>query len=235
MRPGARPAGEVRTTGLATTTPVVVAAGLHLSYGPTSVLADASLTVEPHAELAITGRSGSGKTTLLLVLAGLLVPNRGTVRWPGLDPDARQRRGQIGLVFQAPSLLPELTAAENVALPLRLRGMTRGQAGAATAAALGVVGLRDAAGSLPAQLSGGMQQRVAVARVIAGTPRLVLADEPTGALDRESAFTVLAALRDAVTASGGALVVATHDEDLAGLLAARAVLDGGRLRAGAWA
>jgi ABC-type lipoprotein export system ATPase subunit len=212
--------------------PVVVATGLHLSYGATPVLADTSLIVEPGAELALTGRSGSGKTTLLLILAGLLKPARGTVRWPGLDVNPAVRRGQVGLVFQAPSLLPELTAAENVTLPLRLRGTSIGQARDATRAALSVVGLLDAADALPAQLSGGMQQRVAVARVLAGTPRLVLADEPTGALDRESAFTVLTALRDNVTAAGGALVVATHDEDLAALLTTQAVLDAGRLRIG---
>jgi ABC-type lipoprotein export system ATPase subunit len=214
--------------------PLVTAAGVCLGYGTTPVLTDTNLVVECGAELAVTGRSGCGKTTLLLVLAGLLAPSRGTVRWPGLDPDPAVRRGgQIGLVFQAPSLLPELTAAENVALPLRLCGRSRASAGAATRAALEVVGVLDAADALPAELSGGMQQRVAVARVLAGRPRLVLADEPTGALDRETAFTVLTVLRDAVVASGGALVVATHDEALAGLLAHRAVLDGGRLRAGA--
>lgn len=212
--------------------PVVVGVGLGLSYGATRVLANTNIVIDPGAELAVTGRSGSGKTTLLLVLAGLLAPGRGSVRWPGLDAQPARRRGQIGLVFQAPSLLPELTAAENVALPLRLRGSTVQQAGEATQRALDVVGLRDAAGAFPAQLSGGMAQRVAVARVLAGSPRLVLADEPTGALDRDSAFTVLAALRDQVTASGGALVVATHDEELAGLLADRAVLDEGRLRVG---
>lgn len=209
---------------------VVAATGLRLGYGTTRVLADASLTIEAGAELAITGRSGSGKTTLLLILAGLLTPQGGTVRWPGLDPDPARRRGQIGLVFQAPSLLPELTAAENVALPLRLRGVSVAAAADATAAALDVVGLLDFPDALPAQLSGGMQQRVAVARVLAGAPRLVLADEPTGALDRDSAFTVLAALRDHVTAGGGGLLVATHDEELAGLLADRAVLDEGRLQ-----
>ena len=213
--------------------PVVVATGIGLGYGTTPVLADTNVIVEPGAELAVTGRSGSGKTTLLLVLAGLLRPARGTVRWPGLGTSPTTRRSQIGLVFQAPSLLPELTAAENVGLPLRLRGSTVEQARVATRRALDVVGLRDAADALPAQLSGGMQQRVAVARVLAGAPRLVLADEPTGALDRDSAFTVLAALRDQVTAAGGALVVATHDEELAGLLADRAVLDEGRLRMGA--
>lgn len=210
--------------------PVVAVVGLRVRYGRTLVLADTNLAVEPGAELAITGRSGSGKTTLLLVLAGLIAPHGGSVRWPGLDPDPAIRRGEVGLVFQAPSLLPELTAAENVALPLRLRGCGIAQAADATAAALDVLGLLDAADALPAQLSGGMQQRVAAARVLAGTPRLVLADEPTGALDRDSAFTVLGALRDHVTATGGALVVATHDEELAAMLAIRAVLDDGRLR-----
>jgi ABC-type lipoprotein export system ATPase subunit len=220
-------------TTVDTGAPVVTAAGLCLRFGSTSVLADTNITVEAGAELALTGRSGSGKSTLLLVLAGLLTPQRGTVRWPGLDPDPAVRRTQIGLVFQAPSLLPELTAAENVALPLRLRGGTIEAAGKSTQAALAVVGLLDAADAMPAQLSGGMQQRVAVARVLAGSPLLVLADEPTGALDRDSAFTVLAALRDHVTATGGALVVATHDEDLAGLLAERAALQEGRVRTGA--
>lgn len=216
----------------ASAAPVVTATGLHIGYGATPVLADTNISVDVGAELAVTGRSGSGKTTLLLVLAGLLAPQQGTVRWPGLDPDPGVRRGQIGLVFQAPSLLPELTAAENVALPLRLRGSTREQAAKSTRAALDRIGLLDAADAMPAQLSGGMQQRVAIARVLAGTPLLVLADEPTGALDRDSAFTVLAALRDAVTAAGGAIVVATHDDELAGLLAERAVLDEGRLRVG---
>jgi len=208
----------------ASAAPVVNATGLHIGYGATPVLTDTNISVDVGAELAVTGRSGSGKTTLLLVLAGLLAPQQGTVRWPGLDPDPGVRRGQIGL--------PELTAAENVALPLRLRGNTVEQAAKSTQAALGRIGLLDAADAMPAQLSGGMQQRVAIARVLAGTPLLVLADEPTGALDRDSAFTVLAALRDAVTTAGGAIVVATHDDELAGLLAERAVLDEGRLRVG---
>lgn len=210
--------------------PVVVATGLGLSYRNLPVLDDAGVVIEPGAELAVTGRSGSGKTTLLLVLAGLLRPDRGTVRWPGLNPDPRRRAGQIGMVFQAPSLMPELTAAQNVALPLRLRGSGLAEATAATRVALDAVGLADAGDALPAQLSGGMQQRVAIARVLGGQPRLVLADEPTGALDRDSAFAVLAALRDHTATRGAALVVATHDRELAGLLVHRAVLEAGQLR-----
>lgn len=210
--------------------PPVIATGIEVRYGNTPVLSDANLVIEAGAELAVTGRSGSGKTTLLLILAGLISPNRGTVRWPGLDPDPATRRAQIGLVFQAPSLMPELTAAQNVELPLRLRGFTLDQAHQATQTALATVDLSDAADALPEQLSGGMQQRVAVARVLAGTPRLVLADEPTGALDRASAFTVLTALRDRISATGGALIVATHDEELAALLAHRAVLHAGQLK-----
>ncbi|MEP6696413.1 MAG: ATP-binding cassette domain-containing protein [Pseudonocardiales bacterium] len=212
---------------------VVVATGLSLGYRNARVLHDTSLTVEAGAELAITGRSGSGKTTLLLVLAGLLQPENGTVRWPGLDPDPQRRRSQIGLVFQAPSLLPELTAAENVALPLRLSGHGRAAAASATEAALDAIGLSAAADAMPGQLSGGMQQRVAIARVLAGQPRLVLADEPTGALDRESAFTAVAALRDHTAGYGAALVVATHDDEIAALLHHQAVLEQGRLQVGA--
>ncbi len=213
--------------------PVVEAAGLQLDFGPTRVLADVTLAVDAGAELAITGRSGSGKTTLLLVLAGLLRPDAGVVRWPGLASDPGRRRAQIGMVFQAPSLLPELTAAQNVALPLRLRGSSVASAAALATDALEIVDLGDAAAALPAQLSGGMQQRVAIARVLAGRPRLVLADEPTGALDREHAFGVLTALRDAVATTGGSLVLATHDLELAGLLTDHAVLTDGRLRAAA--
>ena len=212
------------------TQPLVTATALSIRFGNRRVLTDVSLQVDPSAELVVMGRSGSGKTTLLLALAGLLEPDAGTARWPGLPSDLAGRRAAIGMVFQSPSLLPELTAAENVSLPLRLRGWTVADAGNATGEALRLVGIPDAAQALPAQLSGGMQQRVAVARVLAGRPRLVLADEPTGSLDRKNAFTVLETLRDAVRRSGGALVIATHDPELAALLRHAAVLEEGRLR-----
>ncbi|HEV7208062.1 MAG TPA: ATP-binding cassette domain-containing protein [Mycobacteriales bacterium] len=209
--------------------PLLVADDVAVGYRRTPLLESVSWTVAPGSETALTGRSGSGKSTLLLVLAGLLPPLTGVVRWPGLGVDASTRSGQIGLVFQAPSLLPELTATENVALPLRLRGSDRLDAEAAASAALAAVGLDGAAQALPGQLSGGQQQRVAIARVIAGSPRLVLADEPTGALDRGNAAAVLTVLRDAVRASGGALIVATHDEELAALLGDRAEVRDGQL------
>lgn len=208
---------------------LVMAEQLGVSFGTTPIIDELDLSVLPGAELALTGRSGSGKTTVLLVLAGLLAPSAGSIRWPGLSDDRTRRAGQIGLIFQAPSLLPELTAAENVTLPLRLRGGSRAEAERAAADALDAVGVGDAAGTLPFELSGGQQQRVAVARALAGRPLLLLADEPTGALDRVNAVAVLAVLRDHARAGGGALIVATHDEDLAGMLAGRLRLDERRL------
>lgn len=208
---------------------LVCARGLSVGYGPAPLISGVNWTIRTGAEAALTGRSGSGKTTLLMVLAGLLAARSGELTWPGLASEAGARRAQIGLVFQAPSLLPELTAAENVQLPLRLRGQTARRAHQFAAEALDAVGLPQAAQALPFQLSGGQQQRVAVARVIAGRPLLVLADEPTGALDRDNARQVLALLRDRVRASGGALVVATHDQELAALLADQVSVADGRL------
>jgi putative ABC transport system ATP-binding protein len=197
-------------------------------YGNTEILRDVDLTLQPGARVAIMGRSGSGKTTLLLTLAGLLAPSSGTVRWPGLAADARRRRGEIGMVFQAPSLMPELTALQNTTLPLRLRGVGLEESREASLLALESIGAADFAQALPSQLSGGQQQRVAIARTLAGGHRLVLADEPTGALDRARAHEVAMALRDGVAALGGGLVLATHDPELAEMFDQRlAVLDGG--------
>jgi ABC-type lipoprotein export system ATPase subunit len=203
---------------------LVRAESLGVSFGRTEVFRDLDLEVAPGSQVALTGRSGSGKTTLLLALAGLLPPSSGRVSWPGLDSDPHRRRAQVGMVFQAPSLMPELTALENVMLPLRLRGMGRSRARAAGLGALVDVAVADAADALPPQLSGGQQQRVAIARALAGDHRLVLADEPTGALDRAHAHDVVIALRDAVAAAGGALVVATHDPEVAAVLQRQIVI-----------
>jgi putative ABC transport system ATP-binding protein len=207
--------------------PLVSASGVGLRFGATTVLHGVDLDLEAGQQVALTGRSGSGKSSLLLVLAGLVRPTEGTVRWPGLDEDPRVRRGQIGMVFQAPSLMPELTAAENVELPQRLRGVGLEPAREAARRALDRVHAADLADALPSQLSGGQQQRVAVARVLAGAHRLVLADEPTGALDRAHAHEVLDALVAGVTGVGGALLLATHDPELAARLAERVVVADG--------
>lgn len=198
-------------------TALVCATSLGVRYGATRILRDIDLEVHPGSHLALTGRSGSGKTTLLLMLAGLLAPSEGAVTWPGLAMGAAERRGQIGMVFQAPSLMPELTALENVTLPLRLRGESARAAREQSLSALALVAAADLAAALPAQLSGGQQQRVAIARALAGGHRLVLADEPTGALDRAHAHEAVLALRQGVAATGGALVLATHDPELAEL------------------
>ena len=207
-------------------TALVTAAGLGVRYGRAQVLQGLDLELHPGDEVAVVGRSGSGKSTLLLALAGLL-PAEGTLRWPGLPDDAGARCAAIGMVFQAPSLVAELTALQNVALPLRLRGQDRPTAYAAAEDALTDVGLGDALDGLPAELSGGQQQRVAVARVLAGRPRLLLADEPTGALDTSSARLVVDLLRRQVQRDDGALLLATHDADLAAGLPTRLELQDG--------
>jgi putative ABC transport system ATP-binding protein len=209
----------------------VQAASLVVRYRRLEILRGIDLTVRSGAHLAVTGRSGSGKSTLLLALAGLLAASEGTVTWPGLADDPLARRGQIGVVFQAPSLMPELTALENVTLPLRFRGVPLEEARRLSARALEGVGATDFGGALPAQLSGGQQQRVAIARVLAGRHRLVLADEPTGALDHAHAQQVALALRDGVAESGGGLVLATHDPDLAAMLDELVTIDDGVLAA----
>jgi ABC-type lipoprotein export system ATPase subunit len=194
------------------------------------VLSGVDLELQEGAELALLGRSGSGKTSLLLVLGGLVGPTGGSVTWPGLCHDPARRRAEIAMVFQAPSLFPELTVIENVCLPLRLRDVPEPEAKKEAMASLELVDAEATVDALPAELSGGQQQRAAVARALAGRPRLILADEPTGALDREHARQVLSALRARSADVGACLVVATHDIELADMLNARAWIEDGALR-----
>jgi ABC-type lipoprotein export system ATPase subunit len=208
---------------------LVEARGLSVGYRRAPVLHGVDLVLDAGDEVALLGRSGSGKTTLLLALAGLLATGS-SVRWPGLPPATEDRRAAIGVVFQAPSLIGELTARENVVLPLRLRGGGREAAYRMAGEALAELGLGDALDALPAELSGGQQQRVAMARVLAAAPRLVLADEPTGALDPDTATMVIDVLRGRVRRSRGALLLATHDEDLAAMLPQRLELSDGAVR-----
>jgi ABC-type lipoprotein export system ATPase subunit len=167
--------------------------------------------------LAIIGPSGSGKSTLLNMLAGLEDVSEGGVTWPGLDPTRPLRPQQIGVVFQAPSLIPSLTVLENVRLPLEICGRGRGAAMAADEA-LDRLSLMDLRDKLPDQLSGGQMQRVAIARAMVVRPKILFADEPTGQLDHATGRAVLQALLDGLTGSDTALVVATHDPDIARLM-----------------
>jgi putative ABC transport system ATP-binding protein len=192
-----------------------------------------SLEVEPGGSLAVTGPSGCGKSTLLGLIGGLESPSAGSVSLGGrviseLSERERERlrRDEIGLVFQADNLLPFLTALENVALPLALRGASGGYE--APGDLLARLGLGEHAAKLPDQLSGGQRQRVAVARALIHRPRTILADEPTGALDAESAEAVIEVLRHAQMQLGAILIVVTHDLALAERLDRRLSLRDGR-------
>jgi putative ABC transport system ATP-binding protein len=204
------------------------------SRGETAVVAVHGATCElaPGQQLALVGPSGSGKSTLLHLLAGLDDPTAGRICWPGLGGHPRSLRpGTVGVVFQGPSLLPALDAAENVALPLLLAGEAETTAVRAAAAALSRLGLDDIAWQLPEELSGGQAQRVAVARALVGRPRLLLADEPTGQLDHSSAAQVVDALIDAAIATDAALLVTTHDPAVGARLPGQWAMADGRLQA----
>jgi putative ABC transport system ATP-binding protein len=200
----------------------VRALSMRLSSGgrEVNVLTDVSLDVPAGQFLAIAGPSGSGKSTLLGLIAGLDQPTAGRievagVEITGLDEDglARFRRDRIGYVFQSFHLLPTLTAAENVAVPLELAGET--DAAARAAALLAELGLAERAHHYPVQLSGGEQQRVAVARAMARRPALLLADEPTGNLDSATGKQIIELLVGMNRRLGATLVLVTHDTALA--------------------
>jgi putative ABC transport system ATP-binding protein len=220
------------------TEPLLSATDLHLSFGPTTALAGASLNVAPGEVVALLGPSGSGKSTLLHCLAGILRPDAGQVRYRGSrfddQPDdvrTRLRRDDFGFVFQFGSLVPELTALENVALPLRLGGQRRRAAEARAADWLGQLGVGDAAGQRPGEMSGGQGQRVAVARALVTGPRVVFADEPTGALDTLNGELVMDLLLDAADAQGASVVLVTHESRVAAYADREVVLRDGRLDA----
>ncbi|MER5184534.1 ABC transporter ATP-binding protein [Streptomyces sp. NPDC002896] len=184
-------------------------------------LRDASLTVWPGEAVAILGPSGSGKSTLLNLIAGLDRPDTGTVTVDGVRVDqlgeavaARYRRSKIGMVFQFFNLLDDLTVADNIVLPAQLAGTARDEAHRRAAELLKTLGIDRHARAYPGRLSGGERQRVAVARALMNRPPLILADEPTGALDTAAGQDVSRLLRD-LNAEGQTLVVVTHDLALA--------------------
>jgi putative ABC transport system ATP-binding protein len=188
--------------------------------GAVNILRGISLDVPAGEKLGIIGPSGSGKTSLLMLLAGLERATGGDITVAGrdlapLDEDARARfrRDNLGIVFQSFHLIPSMTAAQNVAVPLELAG--RADAASSAAAALAQVGLGHRLTHRPSQLSGGEQQRVALARAFAPAPRLLLADEPTGNLDVETGQMVMDLLFELCAAAGTTLVLITHDPVLA--------------------
>jgi putative ABC transport system ATP-binding protein len=186
------------------------------------VLDGADLVLEPRESIAVMGPSGSGKTSLLHVLSGLLAPDDGSVRVgstdiSGLSEKARRafRLEHVGFVFQSGDLIPELTFAENVALPLLLRGERRTAARERATEALASVGIAALADRKPAEASGGQRQRAAVARAVVHHPRVVFADEPTGALDADATELVLPLLLGRASEGGAGVVVVTHDPAVA--------------------
>ncbi len=178
-------------------------------------LASATCVVRDGDRIAVVGPSGSGKSTLLHLLGGLDRPTRGEIAWPALGNRDTLRPRQIAFVFQTPSLLPSLTAVENVALPLLLGYMPPDGARRAAMDALARLELAGIADKLPEELSGGQMQRVGVARALAYHPRLILADEPTGQLDGATAHHLLETLLGALASTDTALVIATHDRGVA--------------------
>ena len=208
-------------------TPLLAADNLSKTYGGAPALAGVSLTVRPGEAVAVMGASGSGKTTLLHCLAGIIRPDTGSVRLfrgsgtpvevTSLGDDARSalRRTDFGFVFQQGLLIPELTAGENVALALMLGGTPRLDAEKSAAHALAALGLAGMEQRRIGELSGGQAQRVAIARAQVNGARILFADEPTGALDSRTSAEVMDLLRRTVQGSGHALVVVTHDPEVA--------------------
>ena len=223
-----------------TETPMVVVEHLSRSYGSgdatVHAVRDVSFSIPRGSLVALVGRSGSGKTTLLNCIGGLDEPSSGRVIVDDIDVTALSERKRTGLrrdklafVFQTFGLLPALSAAENIGLPLRLRGTPAAAREQRIAHLLELVGLSAHAGQRPGELSGGQQQRVAIARALANSPRLLIADEPTGQLDAETGASVMALLQRVVRAEGTTAIISTHDPSLQAMADASLQLQDGIL------
>jgi ABC-type lipoprotein export system ATPase subunit len=210
-------------------TSVTVCDSVSRSFGDVHAVQNVSCSLGAGQRVVIVGPSGSGKSTLLHIIAGIEEPSSGSVSWPALGLREQLRPRQVALIFQAPSLLAPLDVLENVALPLVLAGIDEDDATRAAHEALSRLNIDDLANRLPQELSGGQAQRVAVARVIAGRPRLVIADEPTGQLDHKTGARMLDVLDAAVADVGAALLLSTHDPRVAARFDARWNMSDGRL------
>ncbi|TXS40386.1 ABC transporter ATP-binding protein [Streptomyces sp. uw30] len=203
-------------------TALLTARDLVKTHGRTEALRGASVELRPGEVLAVTGASGSGKSTLLHCLAGIVRPDAGSVKYDGerLDqlPEQRLsqlRRTEFGVVFQFGQLIPELTALDNVALPLMLAGTSRKDAQARAGEWLERFGVRGQEALRPGEMSGGQAQRTSLARALVTDPKVVFADEPTGALDSLASEQVMTALTHTARESGTAVLLITHDAQVA--------------------
>ncbi|PZG18346.1 macrolide ABC transporter ATP-binding protein [Micromonospora craterilacus] len=220
-----------------TSEPLLVADQLTKSFGPTTALERASVQIMAGEVVAVMGPSGSGKSTLLHCLAGIVAPDSGQVRYQGRDIGAMSdtarsalRRGEFGFVFQFGQLVPELTCLENVALPLRLNRLGRRAAERRAAEWLARLEVSEVAGKRPGEISGGQGQRVAVARALVTAPKVIFADEPTGALDSLNGERVMRLLTDAARQTGAAVVLVTHEARVAAYSDREVVVRDGRTR-----
>ena len=223
---------------------IMRARGLEMSFGQTHALRGVDLDVAAGEVLAVTGPSGSGKSTLLHVMAGVLVPDAGRVDYHGgdttqdiaaLDEAARSRLRlkEFGFIFQFGQLLPDLSALDNVTIPLLLAGTPRRRALAQAREALGELGLSEHLDKRPTQLSGGQAQRAAVARALVTGPRILFADEPTGSLDSLAAERTMEVLLASVRSRGASLVIITHDARVAAYADREVTVRDGRVGPGA--
>ncbi len=227
-----------------TTAPILSARGLHHSFGQTEALRGIDLDVQAGEVLAVMGPSGSGKSTLLHGLAGVLVPDGGSVTYRpagrapvetsvlGEPERARLRLTDFGFVFQFGQLLPELTAVDNVSIPLLLSGTRRPEALRQSTELLDRLGLDGLGAKLPGELSGGQAQRIAVARALVTSPAVLFADEPTGSLDSLAAENVLTLMLDLVREAGTTVVMITHDARTAAYADREVIVRDGAIGAG---
>ncbi|MFD8974260.1 ABC transporter ATP-binding protein [Streptomyces sp. NPDC059593] len=222
--------------------PLLRATGLDKAYGPTPALAGADFALRAGEVVAVMGPSGSGKSTLLHCLAGIVRPDAGTITYDGRDLTALSdtarsslRRTDFGFVFQFGQLVPELTCVENVALPLRLNGERRKTAEARAAEWLARLEVDTVGHKRPGEISGGQGQRVAVARALVTAPRVIFADEPTGALDSLNGERVMRLLTDASRDTGAAVVLVTHEARVAAYSDREIVVRDGSVRDSEWA